>query len=119
MRKVLGGQLSTFQGNSSYLFVFTNPIVGQEEEYHKTYNQVHLPEMTSVEGVQWGRRFERLALHGDGSSRGEHHYLAIYDLGDDPDSVMAAVRDRQRRKGFSSFESVDRTNIIASGWAPM
>jgi hypothetical protein len=111
-----GGKLQP-EANDSYLLVFTNPIAGREDEYHRNYDEVHLPEMTSVAGVRWGRRYERLPFEGGGLSQGFHQYLAAYHLGDDPQMTMSTIRNRQEAGGFSPFEGVDRSNTIAAMWS--
>ena len=66
--------------------VRTRPLAGQEDEYHRWYDEVHVPEILQVPGFVSARRFE-----ADGE------FLAVYELeGDDLDAVLADFRSRQR-----------------------
>jgi hypothetical protein len=67
--------------------VRTRPVDGQEDEYHRWYDEVHVPEVLEVPGFLSARRF--------GSADGD--FLAIYELeADDLDAVLADFRSRER-----------------------
>ncbi len=40
------------------LFVYTRPVPGMEADYHRWYNEVHLPEVLRVPGFTHAQRLE-------------------------------------------------------------
>ena len=65
------------------MYVETMPVSSDREaEYHKWYNDTHLAQITSVEGIISARRFA--PIDGDGP------FIAIYEL--DCDDLDAAVQ---------------------------
>ena len=66
--------------------VMTNPVEGRDAEYNAWYDEIHLKDVCSAQGVVGARRF-RLA---DGDSA--HRYLALYEMEtDDPQRDLAAL----------------------------
>jgi hypothetical protein len=65
------------------MYVETMPVSSDKEaEYHKWYNETHLAQITSVEGIVSARRFA--------PTDGTGPYIAIYEL--DCDDLDAAVQ---------------------------
>jgi hypothetical protein len=65
------------------MYVETMPVSpDREAEYHKWYNEIHLPQILSVDGIVAARRFA--------PSDGEGPFIAIYEL--DCDDLDAAVQ---------------------------
>jgi hypothetical protein len=65
------------------MYVETMPVsADREAEYHKWYNDTHLAQITSVEGIVSARRFA--PVDGNGP------FIAIYEL--DCDDLDAAVQ---------------------------
>ena len=69
------------------MYVETMPVSSDREaEYHKWYNDTHLAQVTSVEGVVSARRFA--PVDGNGP------FIAIYELDcDDLDAAVQRLRD--------------------------
>ena len=66
------------------LFVETRPNSPEElETYHKWYDEVHVPEILSVEGFVAARRFRT-----DGES-----FIAIYDIEGDVSVAQTRLRE--------------------------
>ncbi|HME49422.1 hypothetical protein [Mycobacterium sp.] len=64
------------------MYVETMPVSGDEEaDYHEWYNDTHLAEIVSVEGIVSARRFA--PIDGNGP------FIAIYEL--DSDDLAGAV----------------------------
>jgi hypothetical protein len=69
----------------------------REEEYHKWYNDTHLAEICSVDGVVSARRFA--------PTDGNGPFIAIYELDcDDLDTVVQRMRELGMSGKMSSLE---------------
>lgn len=67
---------------------------GAEDEYHRWYHDVHIPELLSVPGFVGARRYR---VRGDltaGEVR-KPRYLAVYDL--DADDLAVPLREMRAR----------------------
>ena len=63
------------------LVVFTQPKPGQEAEYNRWYDEVHLGDVLKVEGFVAAQRFEvATAQIGDAAEAAPARYLAIYEI---------------------------------------
>lgn len=72
------------------LIVFTEPKPGQEAEYNKWYDEVHLKEVLEVEGFVAAQRFEIAPTQiGGPGQTAPRRYLAIYEI--ESDNVAAAL----------------------------
>jgi hypothetical protein len=72
----------------------------REAEYHKWYNDTHLAEICSVDGIVSARRFA--PTDGDGP------FIAIYELEcDDLDAVVDRLGELGRSGKMSSLELLD------------
>lgn len=68
-----------------------------EAEYHDWYNDVHLEEICSVEGITGARRFA--------PTDGNGPFIAIYELDtDDLDAVVGRLRDLGASGKMSSLQ---------------
>ena len=69
------------------MYVETMPVSPEREaEYHKWYNGMHLPQITSVEGIVSARRLA--------PSDGNGPFIAIYELDcDDLDAAIQRLRE--------------------------
>jgi hypothetical protein len=74
---------------SHTLLVFSNPVSGQEAEYQDWYRTRHLGEVTSIDGVLFGRFYEIAEMTGSAPMAWTH--MARYALADDPSTVVARV----------------------------
>lgn len=68
------------------LLVFSDPTEGQEDEYNRWYNEVHLKEVIATPGFVNAQRF-KVADVMPGAT--DHKYLAIYEV--DTDDAKKAV----------------------------
>jgi hypothetical protein len=77
------------------LYVETRPASPEEAaEYHKWYNEVHIPEILAIDGFVSARRFEPMAEGGP--------FVAIYEI--EADDIEAA-RARLTEAGQSGRNS--------------
>lgn len=89
-----------------FYFVLTVPHVGMEEEYHRWYEARHIPDILSVPGVSFARRFALLDATDGGQATGV--YAALYGFRD----IEQAVSQIVARRGTELLQpsaSVDRT----------
>lgn len=63
----------------SILVVHTRPVEGREDEYHRWYSEVHLPEVVRLSGFVAARRF-RFVASDDERAAPELPFLAIYEV---------------------------------------
>src|SRR5690348_9837198 len=83
------------------IYLETRPVSpDRENEYHKWYNETHLAEICSVDGIVSARRFA--PTDGDGP------FIAIYELEcDDLDAVVDRLGELGRSGKMSSLELLD------------
>lgn len=80
------------------LIVHSRPVEpSREDEFNKWYDEVHIPDVTSVSGVVSGRRFKKAG----GADDGGYPYLAIYEL--DTEDVGATMKELVDRTGDGTF----------------
>jgi hypothetical protein len=70
------------------LVVYTEPTEGQEAEYNRWYNNVHLDEVISVPGFIAAERF-MIAAPPHVGPEPSHRYLALYEV--EADSAEQAL----------------------------
>jgi hypothetical protein len=92
---------------SHVLVVFTNPVEGQEEEYHDWYDNVHLPDLLKVTGITGGQRFG-VQPPADGAPGA---YLTLYDLEADPAAVTAEITERVMSGEFKMSPAIDTSRM--------
>jgi hypothetical protein len=83
------------------IYLETRPVSPDRvEEYHEWYNDTHLEEICSVEGIVSARRFA--PTDGDGP------FIAIYELDcDDLDAVVGRLRELGASGKMSSLKYLD------------
>lgn len=68
--------------------IFANAATGEEEAFHRWYDEVHLPEMLRLPSFTSARRFCLSPRQpGGGAGTGPHRYLVVYELADDQAAV--------------------------------
>jgi hypothetical protein len=83
------------------IYLETRPVSPDREgDYHKWYNDTHLSEICSVDGIVSARRFA--------PTDGEGPFIAIYELEcDDLDAVVERLGELGRSGKMSSLELLD------------
>jgi hypothetical protein len=83
------------------IYLETMPVSSDREaEYHKWYNDVHLAEIVSVDGIVSARRFA--------PTDGNGPFIAIYELDcDDLDAVVQRLGELGASGKMSSLELLD------------
>ncbi len=94
------------------MLVFSEPFVGQDEEFNSWYSGQHLEDLCALPGFTAAQRF---TLHSVSMGTALNKYLAIYDLEtDDPDGVIAnmfAMRDTAAMPMSPAF-NLDPTSVM-------
>jgi hypothetical protein len=80
------------------LVVHSRPIeASREDEFNKWYDEVHIPDVTSVAGIVSGRRFKKAGPPVADS----FNYLAIYEI--DAEDIGATMQQLMDRIGDGTF----------------
>lgn len=75
------------------LFAFTNPVPGRDDEFNAWYNDVHLPDVLKLPGVQAAQRF-RLSNVQLRAGQQPYSYMAVYEIEiDDLNVTLAKLRE--------------------------
>jgi hypothetical protein len=56
----------------------TSPVEGQEDEYNKWYNEIHIPEILRVPGIISARRFKTKVVLAPGAPSWK--YICIFEV---------------------------------------
>jgi hypothetical protein len=103
--------------------VYTNCPADRERDFNDWYENVHLPDLLTVNGIAAAQRFrlpdDAPALVMPSGSTAVARYLALYELDtDDVAAVRAAIRAlqlTQRGRGFDGLEVVASMDGTALG----
>lgn len=95
------------------LVVFTEPVLGREDEYNEWYDDVHLPEVLEFEGFVAAQRFKLADAQMQGMDAGvPARYLAIYEIeGGDIDAILSNLGSGADKMNMS--EALDVTGAKA------
>ncbi|CAM3127556.1 hypothetical protein MYCO108962_00520 [Mycobacterium colombiense] len=106
------------------MLVFTNPIQGQDEAFNDWYDTRHVVDVLNVPGVVAVQRYDLAPMtlpDGDAAPAElpppAHRYLAVYELADDPDSVMNEFLSRAADGRLPLSETLDLTSISMTTWS--
>ena len=77
----------------TYMMVWSNPVSDEREEsFNAWYDDVHIPEITALAGVNRATRFTLTETQSDGPAP-DHKYLTVYEIdGDDVQGVVDAIK---------------------------
>lgn len=100
-----------------HLFVVSSDAAdGQDDDYHKWYDEEHLPAVLAVPGFVRAQRFVAVpATRGDLPPR---RYLTIYEIeSDDLPATLAALNDAA--KGMHISSALDRTTATSFAYTAL
>lgn len=73
------------------MVALSNPMsADQEDEFNRWYNEIHGPEVASIEGFRNMTRYRAVAQAVPPSDTPKYRYLCIYEL-DDIDQALTAL----------------------------
>lgn len=85
------------------ILVYSNPVAGREAEYHRWYDEQHIPDVLKVPGVVAAQRYA--------TDDGEYSHVAIYELDTtDQAAFMAAMMSRIGTPEMELSDAVDAAN---------
>lgn len=99
----------------SLLLVFSNPTPGDDAEYNRWYQEVHLKEVLEVPGFVAAQRFE-LTDAQMGDAERPHRYLAIYEVDGDPELAFKNIQAASPKMDMS--KTLD-ANTFVSHFTPI
>lgn len=88
------------------IHLHTRALPGQEEAYHRWYDETHIAEMLGVDGFLSGERFEPVPLAPDAPPSGE--YLAVYEI--ETDDIGALLQGMGTAK-LDISPALDTANV--------
>jgi hypothetical protein len=89
------------------MVVGSGPTEGNEAEYNKWYDEVHLGEVCAIPGVTGAKRFQ-----SDPGVPGATPYLAIYELDvEDPTALVAELGRRSSTGVMHMSPTIDVANV--------
>jgi hypothetical protein len=71
------------------LVVFTESRPGQEDEFNRWYNEVHVKDLLAIDGIEAVQRFQLSDVNP--AQPAPHRWLGVYEISADPQDVMAAL----------------------------
>jgi hypothetical protein len=93
------------------MVVMSEPTSAEEEAaYNAWYDDVHLPEMTQVPGVDSARRFK---VSGDANLGDGRRYLAIYELDTEDLAAVQADIGARMQDGRINMSPLMREDMAA------
>jgi hypothetical protein len=106
------------QGARHLFFALTNAVKGEEENFARWYDEVHLPEvLTHLPDFVSGQRY-RLSPHQRKETAPAWEYLAIYEIASDDVAATHAKTPAIARQLFSPLESM-APGHTAWTWSPL
>ena len=100
------------------LLVSADAASGQDEQFQRWYDEVHLPDVLAVPGFVRAQRFVAVpSVHGESPA---HRYLAVYELEtDDLPVALQALRSAARQMELSpAFERAGSTQFAFTALSP-
>lgn len=75
----------------SYLLVFTNATEGNDDEFNKWYDEIHLKEVLETPGFVAAQRFKLTEAQAADEEQ-KYRYLAIYEVEGDPAKAFEQLK---------------------------
>lgn len=92
--------------------VLTSAHSGQQEDFERWYDECHLDDVVSVEGVYSATRY-RLHQHVAGLDAPTWCSLAIYDIdAEDPEAVIARISAQAGTPEMPTSDAMNRETLV-------
>ena len=98
-------------------FVYTQPLAGQESEYHDWYDRQHLHDVVRVPAVAAAQRYELVQMETAGAAP-PASCLAIYEIEGDPVDFVKELRTRFGTDAMPASPALDPASISMTFWKP-
>ncbi len=100
----------------SFLLVMTNSTPGDEAEFNKWYQEVHLKEVCEVPGIVAAQRFELTDAQISDEER-PHQFLAIYEIEGDPKKAFDLLQASSPEMNISP--TLDAATAFTAHYSPI
>ena len=91
------------------VLVLSDPTEGQEDEYNRWYEDLHMKEMLST--TNW-KSAQRFVLKDELWNKSAHNYLAVYEVeADDPKDVLRQLNATRAERQQSPSIDIDNTAV--------
>lgn len=107
------------------MLVFTNAAEGRDDEFHKWYDETHIPDVLAVPGVVSAQRYQVAQVEtpevedAPTVAPPAHGYLVVYELDRDGNEVMADFATRLGSGEMELSDVMDFATVALSVWKPM
>ena len=95
------------------MVVFSNSAEGKDAAFNEWYDDVHIKDLLSIDGVVSAKRFEVANLEG-----ASQQYMTIYELERDGAEVMGELAEGMGTGKFAGSDTVDPTSAVIGFWNP-
>lgn len=92
------------------MLVFSNSQAGQEAEFNRWYDEVHIPDVLRHSEATAAQRFRLSEVQWN--ETGPHKYLAIYEFEVASKEAAASLRSNMSKMDRSGSRSTDETKIV-------
>jgi hypothetical protein len=94
-----------------YYVVLTSAKPGQLEEFHRWYDEQHIPDVVNVPGVKSAKRFKLLnAVENHEAVEAPWHSLALYEF--ETDDPLALAKELSTMAGSSKMPMTDSIDDV-------
>lgn len=97
-------------------FAFSNPTEGNEEEFNRWYDEVHIHEVAAIPGVIAGQRYTLDPL--ENAPAPPQRYVAVYEISKPPAEIMQAFMANMAAGTLTVSPALDLTTMSMSFWSP-
>ena len=101
----------------SVLLVFTNATDGDDAEFNRWYDEVHLKEVLEAPGFVAAERFDLSDVQMMEAER-PHRYLAIYEIEGDPAAALKSLQELAPQMNMSATLGGDSATSLYSQISP-
>ena len=101
----------------SVLLVFTNATDGDDVEFNRWYDEVHLKEVLEAPGFVAAERFDLADAQMAEDDR-PHRYLAIYEIEGDPADALKALQELAPTMDMTATLAKDAATSLYSQISP-
>jgi hypothetical protein len=99
--------------------VFSNPVdESTEQDFNDWYDTVHLPEVLATPGMVSAQRYKvRETQIGRQTGMPPQKYLIVYEMDDDPDTVMQRIFEAHASGALHMHDALDMDSVTTSYWS--
>lgn len=101
----------------SVLLVFTNATDGEDAEFNRWYDEVHLKEVLEAPGFVAAERFDLGEAQMVEAER-PHRYLSIYEIEGDPAEALKALQELAPKMNMTTAMAKDAATSLYSQISP-